>query len=85
MYELIWFFFVMIMGILLSIGLFGLILSPSLRGRTTREITFLLSVLILTGVIYLTYKWYYLRNEIMSIAHQAEQAIKHNATMEKQN
>ncbi|GEM_PF-1091773 len=84
MYELIWFFFVMVLGILLSIGLFGLLLSPSIRGRTTREIIFLLSVLILTGVIYLTYKWYSAQNKIMSIAYQAEQAIKQQATTEKQ-
>lgn len=83
MYELIWFFFVMVMGILFSIGLFGLLLSPSLRGKTTREIVFLLSLLILTGVIYLNYKWYSSQNEIMSIAHQAEQAIRQYAPTEK--
>ncbi len=84
MYELIWCFFLMVMGILSSIGLFGLLLTPSIRGKITREIFFLLSVLILTGVIYLTYKWYSSKNEIMTIAHQIEQAIKQYANTQNQ-
>lgn len=76
MYEIIWFFFMMVMGILLSIGLFGLLLNPSIPGRISRDIAFLLSVLILAGAIYCSYKWFSVHHETRKIAQQGEKFIK---------
>lgn len=75
-YEILWFFFLLGMGIFLSIGLFGLLLCPLIKGKLAKDLAFLLSLLILGGGIYLSYKWHSSQNEISNIAWQAEQAMK---------
>lgn len=83
LYESVWLFFALGMGIFLSIGLLGLIYSPSIPKRTFREVAVILSVLILFGGIYFSYKWYSEKKEIQGITQQAEEALKRYLTAHK--
>ncbi len=82
-YETVWLFFALGMGIFLSIGLLGLIYSPSIPKRTFREVAVILSVLILFGGIYFSYKWYSGKKEIQGMAQQVELALKQYLTTHK--
>ena len=82
-YETVWFFFALGMGIFLSIGLLGLIYSPSIPKRTFREVAAILSVLIIFAGAYFSYKWYSEKKEIQGMTQQVEEALKQYLTTHK--
>lgn len=82
-YETVWLFFALGMGIFLSIGLLGLIYSPSIPGRTLKEVAAILSVLIIFAGAYFFYKWYSEKKEIQGMTQQVEEALKQYLTTHK--
>jgi disulfide bond formation protein DsbB len=76
LYETVWLFFALGVGILISIGLLGLIFSPAIPPRILRAMAAMISVLIILTGIYFSYQWSAQRKGIQVLAQQAEEAIK---------
>lgn len=76
LYETVWLFFALGVGILISIGLLGLILSPAIPPRILKVIAVMISVLIILAAIYFSYQWSAQRKGIQVFAQQAEEAIR---------
>ena len=76
LYEIVWLFFALGVGILISIGLLGLIFSPAIPPRILKMIAIILSLLIILSGIYFSSLWSVQKNEIRVFTQQAEEAIK---------
>ncbi|RQV97502.1 hypothetical protein EH221_03585 [bacterium] len=76
LYETVWLFFALVVGILISIGLLGLIFSPAIPPRILKVIAIILSLLIILSGIYFSSLWDVRKNEIRVLTQQAEEAIK---------
>lgn len=76
LYETVWLFFALGVGILISIGLLGLIFSPAIPPRILKAMAVMISVLIILTGIYFSYQWNAQRKGIQVLAQQAEEAIK---------
>jgi cytochrome c biogenesis protein CcdA len=76
LYEIVWLFFALGVGILISIGLLGLIFSPAIPPRILKVIAIILSLLIILSGIYFSSLWSVQKNEIRVLIQQAEEAIK---------
>jgi cytochrome c biogenesis protein CcdA len=76
LYETVWLFFSLVVGILISIGLLGLIFSPAIPPRVLKVIAIIISVLIILSGIYFSSLWSVQKNEIRVLTQQAEEAIK---------
>ncbi len=57
LYETVWLFFAIAVGILISIGLLGLIFSPSIPPPILKVMAVIISVLIILTGIYFSYQW----------------------------
>jgi cytochrome c biogenesis protein CcdA len=77
LYEIVWLFFALGVGILISIGLLGLIFSPAIPPRILKVIAIILSLLIILSGIYFSSLWSVQKNEIRVLTQQAEEAMKH--------
>jgi len=76
LYEIVWLFFVLGVGVLISIGLLGLILSPAIPPRILKVIAIIISMLIILSGISFSFQWSVRRTGIQVLAQQAEEAIK---------
>ena len=76
LYETVWLFFALGVGVLISIGLFGLILSPAVPSRLLKVIAIIISMLIILSGISFSFQWSLRRTGIQVLAQQAEEAIK---------
>jgi disulfide bond formation protein DsbB len=76
LYESVWLFFALGVGILTSIGLLGLIFSPAVPPRILKAIAVMISVLIILTGIYFSYQWRAQRKGIQVLSQQAEETIK---------
>ena len=76
LYETVWLFFALGVGILISIGLLGLIFSPAIPPRILRAMAVMISVLIILTGIYFSYQWSAQRKGIQVLTQQAEETIK---------
>jgi disulfide bond formation protein DsbB len=76
LYETVWLFFALGVGILISIGLLGLIFSPAVPPRILKAMGVMISVLIVLTGIYFSYQWSAKRTGIQVLAQQAEETIK---------
>jgi cytochrome c biogenesis protein CcdA len=76
LYETVWLFFALGVGILISIGLLGLIFSPAIPPRILRAIAIIISVLIILSGIYFSSQWSGQKKEIRVLTQQAEETIK---------
>jgi len=76
LYEIVWLFFSLGVGILISIGLLGLVLSPAIPPRILKVIAIIISMLIILSGISFSFQWSVRRTGIQVLAQQAEEAIK---------
>jgi cytochrome c biogenesis protein CcdA len=76
LYETVWLFFALGVGIVISIGLLGLIFSPAIPPRILRVMAVMISLLIILTGIYFSSLWSVQKNEIRVLTQQAEEAIK---------
>jgi hypothetical protein len=76
LYETFWLVFALNVGILMSVGILGLILSPSIPAKPAKVTAILISCLILLSGIYFSYRWNEEKAGIRTLAGQMEQAIK---------
>jgi cytochrome c biogenesis protein CcdA len=76
LYETVWLFFALGVGILISIGLLGLIFSAAIPPRLLKVIAMIISVLIILSGIYFSSLWRAQKKEIQVLTQQAEEAIK---------
>jgi disulfide bond formation protein DsbB len=76
LYETVWLFFALGVGVLISIGLLGLIVSPALPPRILKVLTAMISILIILTGIYFSSQWSAQKNEIRVLTQQAEETIK---------
>jgi cytochrome c biogenesis protein CcdA len=76
LYETVWLFFSLVVGILISIGLLGLIFSAAIPPRVLKVIAVIISVLIILSGIYFSSLWRVQKKEIQVLTQQAEEAIK---------
>ena len=76
LYETVWLFFALGVGILISLGLLGLIFSPAIPPRILKVMAMMISVLIILTGIYFSYQWTAQRKGIQVLTQQAEEAIK---------
>jgi hypothetical protein len=76
MYEAVWLFFAMGIGILISLGLLGLIFSPAIPPRILKAMAMIISVLIIVTGVYFSYQWSAQKRAIQILTQQAEEAIK---------
>ncbi len=76
LYEIFWLVFAVMVGILMSVGLFGLIFSPSIPTKSAKIAAMILSSVILLAGIYFSYLWNVEKREIRVWTGQVEQAIK---------
>jgi hypothetical protein len=76
LYETVWLFFALGVGILISIGLLGLIFSPAIPPRILKAMAVMLSVLIILTGIYFSSQWSAQRKGIQVLTQQAEETIK---------
>ena len=76
LYETVWIFFALGVGILISLGLLGLIFSPAIPPRILRVFAMLISVLIILTGIYFSYQWSTQKEGIQVLARQADEALK---------
>jgi len=77
LYEIVWLFFALGVGVLISIGLLGLIFSPAIPPRILKVIAIILSLLIILSGVYFSSLWSVQKNEIRVLSRQAEEAVKH--------
>lgn len=80
LYETVWLFFALGVGILISIGLLGLIFSPAIPPRILKVMAMIISVLIILTGIYFSYQWSAQRKGIHVLTLQAEEALKQYLT-----
>jgi disulfide bond formation protein DsbB len=76
LYETVWLFFALGVGVLISIGLLGLIFSPAIPPRIFKVMAVIISVLIILNGIYFSYQWSVQKKGIRVLTQQAEEAIK---------
>jgi len=76
LYETVWLFFALAVGILISIGFLGLIFSPAIPLRILKVMAAMISVLIILTGIYFSSQWSAQKKEIRVLTQQAEEAIK---------
>lgn len=76
LYETVWLFFALGVGILISLGLLGLIFSPSIPPPILRAMAVIISVLIILNGIYFSYQWSAQKKGIQVLTQQAEETIK---------
>jgi len=76
LYETVWLFFALGVGILISVGLLGLIFSPAIPPRISKVMAIILSLLIILSGISFSSMWSVRKNEIRVLTQQAEEAIK---------
>jgi cytochrome c biogenesis protein CcdA len=76
LYEIVWLFFALGVGILISIGLLGLIFSPAIPPWILKVMAIILSLLIILSGISFSSMWNVRKNEIRVLTQQAEEAIK---------
>jgi cytochrome c biogenesis protein CcdA len=76
LYETVWLFFTLVVGILISIGLLGLIFSAAIPPRVLKVIAIIISMLIILSGIYFSSLWRVQKKEIQALTQQAEEAIK---------
>jgi hypothetical protein len=76
LYETVWLFFALGVGVLISIGLLGLIFSPAIPPRIFKVMAVMISVLIILNGIYFSYQWSAQKKGIRGLTQQAEEAIK---------
>jgi len=76
LYETVWLFFALGVGILISIGLLGLIFSPAIPPRILKVMAVLISVLIILTGIYFSCQWSVQKKGIRVLTQEAEEAIK---------
>jgi membrane protein implicated in regulation of membrane protease activity len=76
LYETVWLFFALGIGVLVSIGLLGLIFSPAIPPQILKVMAAIISVLIILNGIYFSYQWSAQKKEIRVLTQQAEEAIK---------
>jgi len=76
LYETVWLFFALGVGILISIGLLGIIFSPTIPARLLKVIAVIISVLIILIGIYFSFQWNSEKNQIRVLTQQAEEAIQ---------
>jgi disulfide bond formation protein DsbB len=76
LYETVWLFFALGVGILISIGLLGLIFSPAIPPRILKVFAMMISVLIILIGIYCSYQWSAQKKGIQGLTQQAEEALE---------
>jgi disulfide bond formation protein DsbB len=76
LYEIVWLFFALGVGVLISIGILGLIISPVLPPRVLKVMAAMISILIILTGIYFSSQWSAQKNEIRVLTQQAEETIK---------
>jgi disulfide bond formation protein DsbB len=76
LYEIVWLFFALGVGVLISIGILGLIISPALPPRVLKVMAAMISILIILTGIYFSSQWSAQKNEIRVLTQQAEETIK---------
>jgi disulfide bond formation protein DsbB len=76
LYETVWLFFALGVGIVISIGLLGLIFSPAIPPRILRAMAVMTSLLVILTGIYFSYQWSAQRKGIQVLTQQAEETIK---------
>lgn len=76
MYETVWLFFALGVGILISLGLLGLIFSPAIPPRILKVMAMIISVLIILTGIYFFYQWSSQKKGVQVLTQQAEEALK---------
>jgi membrane-bound ClpP family serine protease len=76
LYETVWLFFALGVGVLISIGLLGLIFSLAIPSRILKVMAVMISVLIILNGIYFSYQWSAQKKGIRVLSQQAEEAIK---------
>jgi cytochrome c biogenesis protein CcdA len=76
LYEIVWLFFALGVGILISIGVLGLIFSPAIPPRILKVMAIILSLLIILSGISFSSMWNVRKNETRVLTQQAEEAIK---------
>jgi len=76
LYETVWLFFALAVGILISIGFLGLIFSPAIPLRILKVMAAMISVLVILTGIYFSSQWSAQKKEIRVLTQQAEEAIK---------
>jgi uncharacterized membrane protein len=76
LYEIFWLVFALMVGILVSLGLLGLIFSPSLSIKPIKITGIVISGLILFTGIYFSYRWNVEKKGIQTLIGQIEQTIK---------
>ena len=76
LYETVWLFFALGVGILISIGLLGLLFSPAIPPRILKAMAVMLSVLIILTGIYFSSQWSAQRKGIQALTQQVEETIK---------
>jgi disulfide bond formation protein DsbB len=77
LYETVWLFFALGVGVLISIGLLGLIFSPAIPPRIFKVMAVIISVLIILTGIYFSYQWRVQKIGIRVLTQEAEETIKH--------
>ena len=76
LYETVWLFFALGVGVLISIGLLGLIFSPAIPPRILKVMAVIISVLIILTGIYFSYQWSAQKKGIRVLTQEAEETIK---------
>ena len=76
LYETVWIFFALGVGILISIGLLGLIFSPAIPPRILKVFAMMISILIVLTGIYFSSQWSAQKKGIQVLAQQAEEALR---------
>ena len=76
LYEIFWLFFALIVGILMSVGLWGIIFSLSISIKPVKITVIIISALILLTGIYFCYRWNVEKKGIQALTGQMEQTIK---------
>jgi disulfide bond formation protein DsbB len=85
LYETVWLFFALGVGILISLGLLGLIFSPAIPPRILKVMAMMISLLIILTGIYFSYQWTAQRKGIQVLTEQAEEAIKQYLSTHQKN
>ena len=76
LYETFWLFFALGVAILISIGLWGIFFVPSTPASRTKVVAMVLSIIIVMGGLYFSYRWNMEKKEIRIFTREAEEAIK---------
>jgi disulfide bond formation protein DsbB len=85
LYETVWLFFALGVGILISIGLLGLIFSPAIPPRILKVMAMIISMLIILTGIYFSYQWSAQKKGIQVLSQQAEETIKQYLATHQKN